>query len=275
MEKPFYGRTGALNNSYQGLPVSTTRLLSGKSAKWFPSLLTVPQRILHSITEGDGIEYSIIRFLRLGYVYEELRKRHNDPRRHGALLREILKWDHSIPRDSENRESSNANMNEGLFQPYVPTYNLRVLKDGQPVGLYSAVTRRAVTLIGKDRELNDIPLDHPSCSAQHAVLEVRFLYALADDLEQQFTTWLEGQGDINWNSVEEIVKLCVRVREIMSNLGDGEDQWSMELQVLDLGSTNGTRLNGESLQALRPMTLIEGDVLTFGYSSRKYVVVRS
>ncbi|ORC90084.1 Smad nuclear-interacting protein 1 [Trypanosoma theileri] len=274
MEKPFYGRTGALDNAHQGVPVSTTRFLSGKSAKWFPSLLTVPQRILHSITEGDGIECSIIRFLQLGCVYEELRRRHTDPKRHGLLLREILKWYQTLHRESEKSECLNDNRDTDLFQPFVPTYNLRVMKDDQPVGLYTAVTRRAVTLIGKDRELNDIPLDHPSCSAQHAALEVRFVYAFAEDLEQQFTTWLEGQA-IDWNSVEDIVKLCVRVREIMSNLGDGEDTWSMELQVLDLGSTNGTRLNGEALQALQPTTLIEGDVLTFAFSSRKYVVVRS
>ena len=35
--------------------------------------------------------------------------------------------------------------------------------------------RQSAYLIGKDRKIADIPVDHPSCSRQHAVLQYRFI----------------------------------------------------------------------------------------------------
>lgn len=35
--------------------------------------------------------------------------------------------------------------------------------------------RQSAYLIGKDRKIADIPVDHPSCSRQHAVLQYRFV----------------------------------------------------------------------------------------------------
>ncbi|RNE98850.1 Smad nuclear-interacting protein 1 [Trypanosoma rangeli] len=271
MERPFYGRTGALDDVRQGLPVMASRLSVGRSLKWFPSLLTVPQRVLHSITEGDGVDHSILHLLRVACVYEELRRRHTDGTRHGALLHDVLKWHQLSLGEGDNCPSANAA--DEMFQPYLPAYNICVLKDGQPVATHAAVSRRAVTLLGKDRDVNDIPTDHPSCSAQHAALEVRFVYAYAEELDQQTTAYMEGRK-MDWGLTQDIGELYAHVRETMAKLGDGADAWSVELQVLDLGSTNGTRLNGERLQPFVSTTLIEGDILTFGLSTRSYVVVR-
>ncbi|KEG09941.1 Smad nuclear-interacting protein 1 [Trypanosoma grayi] len=272
METPFYGRTGALDGAYHGMPVTTTRFASSKYGKWFPSLLTVPQRILKSITEGDGIDRSILEFLSVACVYEELRSHRSDSTDHGALLRDVLKW-HRGSLCAGYSGCAATDADAGVFQPYVPAYNVRVLKDSQPVASYTAVSRRAVTLLGKDRAVNDIPLDHPSCSAQHAAFEVRFVYANAEELHQRVTALLQD-GCVDWGLSESVSKVCARVREMLVELGDGEDAWLMELQVVDLGSTNGTRLNGELLRPFVPATVIESDVLTFGFSTRSYVVVR-
>lgn len=35
------------------------------------------------------------------------------------------------------------------------------------------IHRQSAYLIGKDRKIADIPVDHPSCSRQHAVLQYR------------------------------------------------------------------------------------------------------
>ena len=43
--------------------------------------------------------------------------------------------------------------------------------------------------------------------------------------------------------------------------------------VMDLGSTNGTYVNGERLEPQRYIELLEKDVLRFGYSSREFVLL--
>ena len=43
--------------------------------------------------------------------------------------------------------------------------------------------------------------------------------------------------------------------------------------LMDLGSTNGTCVNGEKLEPARYVELLEGDVIRFGLSSREYVLL--
>ena len=45
--------------------------------------------------------------------------------------------------------------------------------------------------------------------------------------------------------------------------------------IIDLNTTNGTKLNGDLIQAGRYIELLENDVLKFGFSSRDYVVLHS
>lgn len=83
-------------------------------------------------------------------------------------------------------------------------------------------------LLGRRRDIVHIPLDHPTCSLQHAVI--------------QFRAVLAG------SSIPYLV---------------------------DLGSTNRTRLNGRELDAQRYYELRAGDMLQFGHSSREYILMNA
>eukprot|EP00095_Tigriopus_kingsejongensis_P004358 snap_masked-scaffold57_size444674-processed-gene-0.11 protein:Tk04358 transcript:snap_masked-scaffold57_size444674-processed-gene-0.11-mRNA-1 annotation:"smad nuclear interacting protein 1" len=85
--------------------------------------------------------------------------------------------------------------------------------------------RQSAFLMGKDRKIVDLPIDHPSCSRQHAVLQYRM----------------------------------VKSRVLP--------------YIIDLGSSNGTFLNNQKIEAKRYYELREKDVLKFGFSSREYVLL--
>jgi smad nuclear-interacting protein 1 len=92
-------------------------------------------------------------------------------------------------------------------------------------------------LLGKDRHIVEICLDHPSCSRQHSVIQFRNVEVKDED------------GPIG-------SKLKINKPYIM-----------------DLGSTNGTHLNGSKIDPMRYIELLEKDVLKFGNSSREYVLL--
>jgi len=94
--------------------------------------------------------------------------------------------------------------------------------------------RQSAFLLGRDRRVADIPIDHPSCSKQHAALQFRLV---------EFT---RGDG-----------RLGRRVRPY----------------VIDLGSANGTHVNGQRIEPQRYVELFEKDVVKFGFSSREYVLL--
>ncbi len=81
----------------------------------------------------------------------------------------------------------------------------------------------------------DIPVDHPSCSKQHAVLQYRLVSVKT------------AQGDAERRLVRPY--------------------------VIDLNSANGTFLNNVKLEAQRYYQLQEKDVLKFGFSTREYVLL--
>lgn len=89
-------------------------------------------------------------------------------------------------------------------------------------------------MIGRDRAVADLPVDHPSCSKQHAVLQFRFV-----------------------TKVDEF----------------GEKKGSVRLYVMDLESANGTSLNGDEIEGRRFVECREGDLLRFGLSTREYVIM--
>jgi len=96
------------------------------------------------------------------------------------------------------------------------------------------VHRQSVYLLGRDRKVADIPVDHPSCSKQHAVLQYRLVpYTRAD----------------------------------------GSKGRRIKPYIIDLESANGTYVNGKQVDAKRYVELFEKDVLKFGYSSREYVLL--
>lgn len=96
------------------------------------------------------------------------------------------------------------------------------------------IHRQSAYLIGRDRKIADIPIDHPSCSKQHAALQYRLV---------PFT--------------REEGTLGKRVRPY----------------IIDLESANGTYVNNQKIDAKKYVELLEKDVIKFGYSSREYVLL--
>ena len=96
------------------------------------------------------------------------------------------------------------------------------------------VHRQSSYLLGRDRKVADIPLDHPSCSKQHAVLQYR---------------------------------LVTYQRE------DGTTGRTVKPYCIDLNSANGTFINNQKIDPQKYVELMESDVLKFGFSSREYVLL--
>ena len=97
-----------------------------------------------------------------------------------------------------------------------------------------SVSKKSAYLFGRDRNISDIPTDHPSCSSQHAVLQFR--------------------------SVPEIDDVgCKTGRNVVKPY------------LMDLESTNGTLLNGKKIDPARYYELRLKDMLQFGFSTREYV----
>lgn len=80
----------------------------------------------------------------------------------------------------------------------------------------------------------DVPVDHPSCSKQHAVLQYRL---------------------------------------VPHTKPDGSEVKRIKPYIIDLASANGTYVNGQRIEAQRYVELFERDVLKFGFSSREYVLL--
>ena len=89
-------------------------------------------------------------------------------------------------------------------------------------------------LIGKDERICDILAENPSISRQHAVLQFRKKY----------------QMEMDGSYLEKVIPY-----------------------LMDLESTNGTKINEEKLEPTRYYELMNKDVLKFGFSEREYVLV--
>ncbi|XP_076827803.1 smad nuclear-interacting protein 1 [Brachyhypopomus gauderio] len=112
-------------------------------------------------------------------------------------------------------------------------WRLYPFKNDEPLPVMY-IHRQSAYLLGRQRKIADIPIDHPSCSKQHAV----FQYRLAE-----FTR------------------------------ADGTAGRRVKPYIIDLGSGNGTYLNNQRIEAQRYYELKEKDVLKFGFSSREYVLL--
>ena len=93
---------------------------------------------------------------------------------------------------------------------------------------------RSCWLFGRERAVVDFPIEHPSCSKQHAVLQFRFV-------------------------------------EKKNEYGDKEGK--VRPYMIDLESANGTKVNGELLPERRFVEVRSGDVIAFGDSTREYVLM--
>lgn len=96
------------------------------------------------------------------------------------------------------------------------------------------IHNQSAYLMGRDRRVADIPIDHPSCSMQHAAIQFRAI---------QFE------------------------RE------DGSAGKRVRPYLIDLESSNGTFLNNKRIEGRKYYELFDKDVIKFGFSSRDYVVM--
>ncbi|QSS52710.1 smad nuclear interacting protein [Histoplasma capsulatum var. duboisii H88] len=96
------------------------------------------------------------------------------------------------------------------------------------------LSERSCWLIGRERLVVDLPVDHPSCSKQHAALQFRFV-------------------------------------EKRNEYGDRDGR--VRPYLIDLESANGSTVNGEPAPKGRFMELMDKDVLKFGFSTREYVLM--
>lgn len=122
---------------------------------------------------------------------------------------------------------------ESRLPPPTSPYRLYVFK-GSEVLETIPLHQRTCWLFGRERAVVDHAMEHPSCSKQHAVLQFRFT--------EKKDEWGERKGGV-------------------------------KLYVIDLESANGTKVNGERVPERRYVEVRSGDVVTFGESTREYVVL--
>ncbi|KAH8825209.1 SMAD/FHA domain-containing protein [Flagelloscypha sp. PMI_526] len=96
------------------------------------------------------------------------------------------------------------------------------------------INRQSAYLFGRDRLVCDVPLDHPSCSKQHAVIQYRSVKEKDD-----------------YGAVKTVIKPF----------------------IIDLESTNGTIVNKEKIPTSRYYELMVRDVIQFGQSIKEYVLL--
>ncbi|KAL8766669.1 MAG: hypothetical protein Q9209_006599 [Squamulea sp. 1 TL-2023] len=122
---------------------------------------------------------------------------------------------------------------ESRLPPSSQPYLLYIFKSSD---LLSKLTLndRSCWLFGREKMVADIPVEHPSASKQHAVLQFRHV-----SKKDEF----------------------------------GEKKGGVGLYLLDLDSANGSFLNGDRVEGRRYVEVRHGDVLKWGESSREYVVL--
>lgn len=329
------GRTGLLRCrlSEPYPPPSSTRCAKKLHAppvklKWNPtSAAVVPYRLLyHFLRDGGEVPSSFGVFLLMQSMADGLCRAlfhssdsaaavstatHRMEEAH--LLRALLQWHRELTEAEEEEDSTLKALEATVMPPsvglswYLPCYTLVVMKDGVRLTQLPEVGWRGTSLIGKDPTVNDIVIDHPSCSGQHAALQTSFVqlgweeevWELARDicaahpsLKQSYLAngnfsnvsssdgdpMAEQVGDASLPSASSALKELYReVMELVRGMaGTVSSAYSLELQIVDLNSTNGTRVNHDEtpLRPFVPYTLAEGDCVSFGVSSRTYVLMR-
>lgn len=117
---------------------------------------------------------------------------------------------------------------EARKPPGSQRWRLFVFKDKEIVDTVD-LNSNSCWLVGRDRAVADLPVDHPSCSKQHAVLQFRFVTKVG-----QF----------------------------------GDKEGGVKPYIIDLESANGTMVGKTKVPARRYLELKEGDLIMFGLSTR-------
>jgi smad nuclear-interacting protein 1 len=98
--------------------------------------------------------------------------------------------------------------------------------------------QKSCWLLGRSHEVVDYVLEHPSSSGQHAAIQFRYIQKTVED-----------------------------------EYGVKSKRGKVKPYIIDLESSNGTELNGESVEASRYFELRDKDILKFAGSEREYVVM--
>lgn len=88
-------------------------------------------------------------------------------------------------------------------------------------------------LFGRELAVADIPVEHPSCSKQHAVIQFRYV---------------EKRNEF------------------------GDKIGKVKPYILDLESSHGTLVNGEKIPEAKYVEVRDKDIVKFGNSRREYIV---
>lgn len=112
-------------------------------------------------------------------------------------------------------------------------WRLYVYKGKEELDLFQ-ISRQSAYLFGRDRLVSDIPIDHSSCSKQHAVIQYR-----------------ETRKKNEYGDVKVMVKPY----------------------LIDLESTNKSYVNDKEVPESRYYELRSGDTIRFGDSTREYVIL--
>ncbi|CAI9736794.1 nuclear-interacting 1 [Octopus vulgaris] len=186
-------------------------------------------------------------------MYED-RKREKDYKRKNA--KDALKSNTNNPKSTATTEVSKADASmelSGKLTEHSNTYNGIVIKYNEPAEarkpkrrwrLYPfkgseelpmlPIHRQSAYLIGRERLVADIPVGHPSCSKQHAILQFR----------------------------------KVQFKRINGTIG-----FRVRPYLMDLNSSNGTYINCKKIKPQCYVELFEKDLIKFGYSSREYILL--
>lgn len=122
---------------------------------------------------------------------------------------------------------------EARLPPASSQWRLYVFKEKEVLDTLP-LFERSCWLFGRERAVVDFPIEHPSCSKQHAVLQFRYT--------EKKNEWGERKGGV-------------------------------KPYVIDLESANGTKVNGEPIPERRYVEVRSADVITFGESTRDYVIL--
>jgi smad nuclear-interacting protein 1 len=107
------------------------------------------------------------------------------------------------------------------------------------------LAERSCWLLGTERAVVDLPVDHPSASGQHAVVQFRAPKPKAEGVDG--------------------------VAAVSAAAAARRDR--VRPYLIDLESKNGTVLNGERIEPRRFVEIRSGDVMRIGHSEREYVFV--
>ncbi|KAJ1966600.1 hypothetical protein H4R35_006956 [Dimargaris xerosporica] len=135
-------------------------------------------------------------------------------------------------------------------RPVDARWRLYVFKGDQQVDMLH-VSQQSAYLFGRDRQVVDIPIDHPSCSKQHAVLQYR---QVAQAKQPSGSAHPHGSA-LQSDPVTE--------RTLV-----------VKPYLIDLESSNGTMVNNKRLPPVQYYELRSQDVIKFAFSTRDYVFIQ-